>query len=273
MFLRTALVAVPAGAALIAALLLSLGTTHGETCPDADDPPTPTEIAVTDVPIVVTSTTTEYFVLYVSHDADGETVEYPVRVTLGENGTTTLAENLSALPSESYRVEKYLVAEPADVDGDCIDDITELNDPAGMNPVNGAARVGQAAVIISGHATFQELSQQDRGDEYYEQPDGRTGLDRVSRTKFVMDGLDTSHPRVFFMDISPDIHHKDFVEAAGLDWSEIVRGEIVYLPHLVASDGSEGVYSFFPLAIRLPALLRHHEQDLHAARRKYAGTG
>ena len=245
MFLRAALIAVPVGVALMAALLLSVGTTHGETCPDADDPPTPTEVAVTAVPVVATSTAAEYFVLYVSHDADGETVEYPVQVALGADGTTTLAENLSALPSESYRVEKYLVADPADVDGDCVDDITELNDPAGMNPVNGAARVGRSAVIISGHAAFQELSQQDRGDEYYEQPEGRTGLDRVSRTKFVMAGLDTNRPRVFFMDISPDIHHKDFVEAAGLEWNEIVRGEIVHLPHLAASDGSQGSYSFF----------------------------
>ena len=229
----------------MAALLLSVGTAHAAQCPDADAAPNPTEVAVTTVPIVVTSTAAEYFVLYVSHDADGETVEYPVRVILGEDGTTTLAENLSALPSERYRVEKYLIADPADVDGDCIDDITELNDPAGMNPVNGASSVAQSAVIISDHATFLELSRQHRGDEYYEQPEGRTGLDRVSRTKFVVDGLDTNRPRVYFMDISRDMHHRHFVEAAGLEWNELVRGEIVSLPHLVASDGSQGVYSFF----------------------------
>ena len=244
MCLRVVLVA--GTAAAVAALLLSVGTTHAAQCPDVDAAPTPTEVAVTTVPIVVTSIEEEYFVLYVSHDADGETVEYPVRVSLGEDGTTTLAENLSALPSERYRVEKYLIADPADVDGDCIDDITELNDPAGMNPANGASSVAQSAVIISDHATFLELSRQPRGDEYYEQPEGRTGLDRVSRTKFVVDGLDTNRPRVYFMDISRDNeHHKDFVEAAGLEWNELVRGEIVSLPHLVASDGSQGVYSFF----------------------------
>ena len=246
MYLRAVLVAGTAASVLMAALLLSVGTTHAAQCPDVAAPPTPTEVAVTTVPIVVTSTETEYFVLYVSHDADGETVEYPVRVILGEDGTTTLAENLSALRSERYRVEKYLIADPADVDGDCIDDITELNDPAGMNPVNGASSVARSAVIISDHATFLELSRQPRGDEYYEQPEGRTGLDRVSRTKFVVDGLDTNRPRVYFMDTSRDNeHHKDFVEAAGLEWNELVRGEIVNLPHLVASGGSQGVYSFF----------------------------
>ena len=243
--LRAMLVAGPVAAVLMAALILSVGTTDAESCPDSDDPPTPTEIAVTAVPIVVTSTTDEYFVLYVSHGADGETVEYPVRVTLGEDGTTTLAENVSALPGESYRVEKYLSADPADVDGDCTDDITELNDPSGMNPVNAAAPVGQAAVIISEHETFESLSYQRPGDDYYEQEEGRTELGTVSYLKFVIDGIETGHPRVYFMNISQGAHHRNFVNAAGLEWDELVRGEMVYQPNLDASDGSRGVYSFF----------------------------
>ena len=53
----------------------------------------------------------------VRYDVDGTEVELPVSVTLGEAGTTTLAENVEALPKERYRVEKYQVADPADVDG------------------------------------------------------------------------------------------------------------------------------------------------------------
>ena len=243
--LRAMLVAGPVAAVLLAALILSVGTADAESCPDSDDPPTPTEVAVTAVPIVVTSTTDEYFVLYVSHGADGETVEYPVRVTLGEDGTTTLAENVSALPGESYRVERYLSADPADVDGDCTDDITEFNDPSGMNPVNAAAPVGQAAVIISEHDTFESLSYQRPGDDYYEQEEGRTELGTVSYLKFVIDGIETGHPRVYFMNISQGAHHRNFVNAAGLEWDELVRGEMVYQPDLVASDGSRGVFTFF----------------------------
>ena len=89
---------------------------------------------MTTVPIVVASTTSVYFVLYVKHDVDGTEVDVPVLVKRGEAGTTTLAENVAALPQERYRVEKYLAADPADVDGDCTDDITELGDPVGMNP-------------------------------------------------------------------------------------------------------------------------------------------
>ena len=112
---------------------------------------------MTAVPIVVESTTADYgFVLYVSHEVDADTtVDIPVLVKRGEAGTTTLAENVEAQTAERYRVEKYLVADPADVDGDCVDDITELNDLGAMNPVNPAADVplndGAVAGSRSGH--------------------------------------------------------------------------------------------------------------------------
>ena len=64
----------------------------GDPCPDPA--PTPTAVDVTAVPIVVESTTDDYFVLYVNHDVDGTEVEFPVLVKRGEAGTTTLAENV-----------------------------------------------------------------------------------------------------------------------------------------------------------------------------------
>ena len=100
------------------------------TCPD----PTPTAVDVDAVPIVVSSTTDDYFVLYLLRDVDGTEVDLPVLVKRGEAGTTTLAENIEALPAERYRVEKYLVADPADVDGDCTDDITELDEHGKHEP-------------------------------------------------------------------------------------------------------------------------------------------
>ena len=121
-----------AGLPLTLATLLVITTAQGnaqEPCPGGGYDPTPTAVAVTAVPIVVASTAAEYFVLYVSHEVDGTMVEIPVLVKHGAAGTTTLAENVEALPKERYRVEKYLVADPADVDGDCIDDISELADP------------------------------------------------------------------------------------------------------------------------------------------------
>ena len=78
----------------------------------------------------------------------------------GEDGTTTLSENVAALPKERYRVEKYLVAEPADVDGDCTDDITELNNLGAMNPVNPGSPIESAlgGVALPDRETFETFA-------------------------------------------------------------------------------------------------------------------
>ncbi len=151
-----------------------------EPCPNGGYDPAPVAVPVTAVPIVVESTTDAYFVLYVRHDVGGEAVEVPVLVVPGEAGTTTLAENVEALPPERYRVEKYPVADPADVDGDCIDDLTELADPAGMNPLNPAAGIDihEGAVILPDHATYEELVH--------------------VAVKFILLDLNTSSPRIYF---------------------------------------------------------------------------
>ncbi|WP_419921606.1 fibronectin type III domain-containing protein [Candidatus Poriferisodalis sp.] len=215
-------------------------------CPGGSDPPTPTEVAVTAVPIVVTSTTADYFVLYTSHVADGTTVELPVQVALGADGTTTLAENVAALPVERYRVEKYLIADPADVDGDCIDDITELADPTGMNPVNPAValELSRGAVSIPDRATFETLSYKGtsvNGDEH---------LRNLEYVKFTIALMDTDRPVVYFQNTNTYRAHPVFLRSVGLfdhpqyDRQHMIYGEIVYHPSVVAPDGSLGVYRF-----------------------------
>ena len=192
--------------------------------------PTPTAVAVAAVPIVVESTTDDYFVLYVSHDMDGTNLDLPVLVNKGEAGTTTLAENVSAPPKERYRVEKYLIADPADVDRDCIDDITELEDPLGMNPVNPATAIepSDGAVVLPDPKTFTTLAYRQR------------------ELKFVLLDMDTDRPRVYFQNTKTHFIHEDFMEAVGLDREQglLIRGEILYEPGLVAPDGSRGVYRY-----------------------------
>ena len=67
---------------------------------------------------------------------------------------------MAALPVGRYRVEQYLIADPADVDGDCINDITELDNPVGMNPVNPAAaiEISDGAVAVPDLETFQTIA-------------------------------------------------------------------------------------------------------------------
>ena len=200
-----------------------------------------TVVEVDAVPIVVNSTVADYFVLYVRHVLDGNgAVEIPVSVTLGENGTTTLSENVEALPAERYRVERYLVSDPADVDGDGIDDIAELADPVGMNPVNPAAAINltDGAVAVPDRGTFEALA-------YYE-----------SYLKFVLIDLDTSFPSVYFVNTTTHDHHSHFLRAIGVQRNqETIVGSLFYVPELDAPDGSRGLYSYrlptsyFPISL------------------------
>ena len=211
---------------------LTSAATKAVICPNR---PTPTDVAVTAVPIVVASTTADYFVLYASFEVDSTTVEYPLLVKKGEDGTTTLAENVAALPADRYRVEKYAVSAPADVDGDCTDDITELNNLGAMNPVNPAPHVASSAVVIPDFETFDRLS--------FDYASGRSII------KFLMIGLDSDQPQMYFMDTVRNRFHRTFISTLGAEWVDAARGSFVYDPGLVATDGSLGVYRY-----RLPLL-------------------
>ena len=205
----------------------------GDPCAGGGYNPSPTTVAVTTVPIVVTSTTDDYFVLYVSHEVDGTDMDLPVLVKKGEAGTTTLAENVEALPKERYRVEKYLIADPADVDGDCVDDITELNSLGSMNPVNPAAAIASSdgTVAIPDRDTLETLS--------YFYNDGKSYL------KFILLGWDTDTPRVYFMNTGTHPVHQSFLDAVGLEQGNVIVGSMVYDPQLIAPDGSQGSYYFW----------------------------
>ena len=201
---------------------------QAETCPGGDFNPTPTAVEVGDVPIVVTSTADEYFVLYVSHDVDGTEVELPVLVKRGEAGSTTLVENVEALPKERYRVEKYLIADPADVDGDCVDDITELGDPVGMSPVNSAPPLSfsDGAVSMPDLETYVEMSQLG---------------DTEAHSKIVV--LDPGSERPGFVFINAKTHetHQRFLDAMGIDRPSL-SGFLTYNSQLVAPGGSRGAW-------------------------------
>ncbi len=192
------------------------------------------------VPIVVESTTADYFVLYVSHDVDGSDVDVPVLVKKGEAGTTTLEENIEALPAERYSVEKYLISDPADVDGDCIDDITELDDLGSQNPVNRAASIDviNGTVAIPDRETFELLSYEglDVVIDFH--------LEDLEFVKFFLFHMDTDQPAVYFMNTVTHRAHLHFARVVDITLRHAMRGEIVYHPNVAAPDGSLGVYRF-----------------------------
>ena len=213
-------------------------------CTVGEHAPVATAVEVHAVPAIVDSTTGEYFVLYVRPALDSER-EFPVSVTLGEDGTTTLTEQLSPLPKEHYRVEKFLIADPADIDNDCIDDITELGDPVRMNPLNPARAVPfhDGAVAIPDRETFEALSYKGRDVPYHRH------LQDLEFVKFYIIGLSTDNMGIYFMNTETHRIHPDFGDAIGL-WGDplwgqgYMGGEIIYHPNVVAPDGSLGVYRY-----------------------------
>ena len=215
--------------------------------------PTPTAVAVTAVPIVVSSTTADYFVLYAKHTiyeehtVDGISTEVPVStdvpmsVTRGEDGTTTLSDNLQPLPADQYRVEKYQVANPADVDGDCVDDITELDDLGTYNPINSAKKINirNGAVAIESHAAFQELAFQGISHE--------TQLDGIEFVKFWIFYPFSDSPEVFYLNTKRHLYHNPFVRDIGYPQKAMegaMAGQLVWHPNVPGPDGTLGVYRF-----------------------------
>ena len=213
-------------------------------CTVGEHAPAATAVEVEAVPAIVESTTEEYFVLYVRPDLSSER-EFPISVTLGEDGTTTLTEQLSPLPKEHYRVEKFLIADPADIDNDCIDDITELGDPVGMNPLNPARAVPfrDGAVAIPDRETFEALSYKGRDVPYHRH------LQDLEFVKFYIIGSSADNRGVYFINTETHRIHPDFGDAIGL-WNDplwgqgYMGGEIIYHPNVVAPDGSLGVYRY-----------------------------
>ena len=195
----------------IAAVLMALSASpaQAQTCPGTSTA-TATVVPVTAVPVVVDSTTSDYFVLYASHQVGQRTVWYPVKVVLGEEGTTTLSENVPALSIDRYRVEKYSIAEPADVDGDCTDDITELNDLGRLNPVNPGVAIEPVtgAVAIPDMETFEALAYRN------------TSVGTLI-IKFVISEIDTDRPSVYFQNMSRYDRHGNFIDAFGLSFFAI----------------------------------------------------
>ncbi len=206
--------------------------------------PTPTAVAVTSVPIKVASTDADYFVLYVNRTLRGGTSkDIAVSVTLGQPGTTTLSDNLAALDASDYRVEKYQVASPADIDGDCIDDITELNDLGNLNPINPASTmsVDRGRTAIDSHTTFQQMSYQGKAVLI------DTHLRNLEYVKFWLLRPPGGEPEIYFMNTNTHRSHINFAIAMPLPHAKragAMRGEIVFHPNVVAPDGSLGTYRF-----------------------------
>ena len=198
--------------------------------------PQPQTVEITSTPVTVPSNPHEYFVLYLRGQSDDD-IETPVSVTLGRMGTTTLSERLPALPTDRYRVERFLVADPADIDGDCIDDLTELADLTRLNPLNPTPLFDSPHGVstIPTRDVFDQLS-------YHKDQTP----DDFAYVKFILLDMETDRPRVYFVNSQQHRYHLSFREAVGLEPSGagMLSGTIVRHPDRVARNGASAEYHF-----------------------------
>ena len=117
-------------------------------------------------------------------------------------------------------MEKYLIVNPADVDGDCTDDITEFNNLGTMSPVNSAITVdpGHGALAIPDRETFEDLAHPVPGDAWH--------------LKIVIADMDTDRPGVYFLDASELPRHSDLLDEIDVSLPDMISGLIVYDPDL-----------------------------------------
>ncbi|MDE2935520.1 MAG: hypothetical protein OXP37_01600, partial [Chloroflexota bacterium] len=231
---------------------LSVGASGGDPLPGPCETgyvaPTPVLVAVTETPIVVNSTTTDYFVLYVERpNPDNPRRHIPISVTRGEAGTTTLEDSLRTLSPDKYRVEKYQVAQPGDLDGDCLDDITELDALGVRNPINpnkATTVVTTRAAFLSRDA-FEEMSNRQEANT-----PGFENLDGLEHVKFMILGEFGANPSIYFIDSNDLQWHKALIrELRNLGAPEghllvAMKGNLVFHPNVIAPDGSLGMYRF-----------------------------
>lgn len=192
--------------------------------------------------ISVPSTADQYFVLYMKPNP-ALPLEVPVSMAKGKAGTTVLTDGRTQLPQDRYRIATFQISAPGDADGDGVDDVTEMADPIGMNPLNPAKAIkpSDGVVIIPDRATYEAMSYQ--GNEVSRD----AYLAGQEFTKFWIVNANTDHPAVYFMNTNAYRAHPMFASAVGLPGGRAqgtMRGDVVWDPAAIGADGMPGVYRF-----------------------------
>lgn len=192
------------------------------------------------VQIQVNSSSKYYYVLHCKPKPN-DSLEWAVSIKKGQEGTTTLSEGLKAYPVENYRVSQHLIAEPADIDGDGINDIDELADIGRLAPLNGAPVVNteDGVVCIPNSETFESLS-------YKQGTTIKNHRPQNQYIKFSIFLINTKSPHVYFINTDTYKFHREFFKSMGFDYTldEIIRGKIIYYPLTISPYGKLGVYAF-----------------------------
>ncbi len=179
----------------------------------------------------------QYYVLTARHEPNG--YETMTSITMGVDGPMIISEPLEAYPLESYKITAYDKNDPADLDNDGIDDITEYNGMPLLSPLNHAVEVPpiDGSVSINSEEFYSELS------NVYENIPWAPFLDNQEFLKWAIYDFDTENPRVYFINSNTHYIHADFYSTLN-DFSETMSGEVIYNPNIFLPNGVVGNYMF-----------------------------
>lgn len=228
-------------------------TTSAKTVPAKTSKPTkatttiksanPSARATTEVKVAADAQ--HYYVLYAKPVASSDW-ELPVAIAKGVDGPLVLTDGRRKLADNRYRVETIAIAKPGDVDGDGVDDLTELADAPAQNPLSAVVKLdpNDGVAIIPDRAAFEKLSYQ--GEDVF-RDSYLSGLEFV---KFYITKSNTARPLVYVMNTETWRAHPMFAQAVGIGSGRgrgtvgEMRGDVAYYPRATAPDGTKGLYRF-----------------------------
>jgi len=199
------------------------------------------EVTETGTPrIEVRNDPDRYYVLYVADQAR--------TLVQSEDVNAVLTEPLPALPREHYRVLSFSRDSPADLDGDGVDDLTELAASPALHPLNPVspipARDGAAC-----------LHTREAFDDFAFLPGEANENSRLAELEFlkfyVLDNDEPDSVRILYMNTVVHEAHVAFARAVGIpvqsngnSFLEDMRGLLVYHPEVTAPNGLPGTFTF-----------------------------
>lgn len=190
--------------------------------------------------ITVPTRIDSYYVLY--RNGTLEEIGRPIQIVTGAESEITFRERIIEGHDIYYTVSQYLRALPDDLDGDGIDDVTELDNPGFFSALNAARLVVEddGAVMIPNVALFDSFSIANA-----------RGLDAASGTtqqpriiKLVVSILPRREPAAWFVNSTQHAVHESFKGRSGVPCvGTCVHAEIIQYPGLQLGDGSIGIYT------------------------------
>jgi len=183
----------------------------------------------------------KYYIVRTTHGPD-YTYETTTSLTLGTDGPMVITEPLAAFAAEHYRVTAHDIANPADTDGDGVDDITEHNDMPTYGPFNYA----RVIPFIDGSASIPSREVYTELAEVSENIPWAPFLNDQEFVKFAIVNQSSDEPEVYFINSKTHYIHADFLETINVDQfgDDVTTGEVVYNPNIVMPNGVVGRYTF-----------------------------